>query len=106
MQTATKLARVPALGFDFEVLAGDSIIGPSIERGAWEEHETALFRAHLEPGASVLDLGANVGWFAVQAILAGCHVHAFEPVPSIADVAERNIARAMKVGKGTGKLHR
>jgi FkbM family methyltransferase len=106
MQSSTKLARVPGLGFEFEVLAGDSIIGPAIERGAWEEHETALFEAHLVPGSSVLDLGANVGWFAVHAILAGCDVHAFEPVPAIADVAERNMARAMEIGPGTGKLYR
>jgi FkbM family methyltransferase len=106
MQASTKFARVPGLPFEFEILSGDSIIGPAIERGAWEEHETALFQAHLVPGTAVLDLGANVGWFAVQAILAGCRVHAFEPVPAIADVAERNMARAMKAGPGTGVLHR
>jgi FkbM family methyltransferase len=105
-QSGTKFARVPGLAFEFEVLAGDSIIGPAIERGAWEEHETRLFRSHLVPGTAVLDLGANVGWFAVQAILAGCEVHAFEPVPSIADVAERNMARAIEVGPGHGTLHR
>jgi FkbM family methyltransferase len=106
MPSATKFARVPGLAFEFEVLAGDAIIGPAIERGAWEEHETALFKAHLVPGSTVLDLGANVGWFAVQAILAGCDVHAFEPVPAIADVAERNMARAMESGKGRGTLYR
>jgi FkbM family methyltransferase len=91
---------------DFEILADDAVIGPSIERGGWEEHETALFRAHLRPGCKVVDLGANVGWFAVQAILAGAEVHAFEPVPFIADVCERNIARAMERGPGRGTLHR
>ena len=106
MQASTNFARVPGFPFEFEILAGDAIIGPSIERGAWEAHETALFRAHLSPGTTVLDLGANVGWFAVQAILAGCDVHAFEPVPAIADVAERNIERAMKAGRGKGRLHR
>src|SRR5215475_10831688 len=100
MQTATRTARIPGLGFELETLSGDAIIGPAIERGAWEEHETRLYRAHLAPGARVLDLGANVGRYAVQAILAGCEVHAFEPVPHIADVCERNIARAMKSGPG------
>ncbi len=90
----------------FDVLEDDAIIGPAIERGAWEEHETALFRAHLRAGDRVVDLGANVGWYAVLAILAGCEVHAFEPVPGIADLAERNMRRAEEVGKGRGILHR
>ncbi len=102
----TRLVHVSRLGIDFEVLADDSIIGPSIEGGSWEEHETALFQAHLRPGSRVLDLGANVGWFAVQAILAGAEVDAFEPVPFLADVAERNMARAAERGSGRGRLHR
>lgn len=106
MDFATRTVRSPALGMDFEVLAQDSHIGPSIEKGAWEEAETRLFRAHLEPGCRVLDLGANVGWFSCLSILAGADVEAFEPVPGIADVAERNIARAMEIGSGKGTLHR
>lgn len=104
MSFASRTVRAPALGFDFEVLAGDTIIGPAIERGVWEEHETRLYRAHLVPGARVLDLGANVGWFAVQAILAGCEVVAFEPVPEIAALCQRNVERAMKHGSGRGTV--
>ncbi len=106
MDAETRTVRLPASGLDFEILARDSVIGPSIERGGWEEHETALFRAHLRPGCEVVDLGANVGWFAVQAILAGAQVHCFEPVPEIADVCERNIERAAALGPGRGVLHR
>ncbi len=106
MQTATKTVPVPALGLDFDILADDTIIGPAIEGGSWEEHETRLFTAHIEPGCTVVDLGANVGWFAVQAILAGAQVHAFEPVPFIADVAAKNIERANQRGPGHGSLHR
>jgi FkbM family methyltransferase len=109
MDFTPKTVHVPTLGpsgLDFDILADDTIIGPSIERGAWEDHETQLFLRHLRPGAKVLDLGANVGWFAVQAILAGCEVHAFEPVPGIADLTERNMQRAMAVGPGKGVLHR
>src|SRR5262245_12557103 len=71
MQLPTRVVRPASLGFEFEVLAGDTIIGPAIERGSWADHETALFRAHVSSGARVVDLGANVGWFAVQAVLAG-----------------------------------
>ncbi len=106
MTFRSKTVPVPALGLDFDVLEGDAVIGPSIERGAWEEHESRLFRAHLEPGCLAVDLGANVGWFSVLAIRAGATVHAFEPVPGIADLTERNIARANELGPGKGVLHR
>jgi FkbM family methyltransferase len=106
MDFAARTLRPAGLPIEFDVLERDSVIGPTIERGAWEEHETALFGAHLEPGCRVVDLGANVGWFAVQAILAGAEVDAFEPVPGIADIAERNIERANAVGPGEGRLHR
>ena len=106
---STRTVFVPGLGpggMDFEILADDAIIGPAIEKGSWEDHETALFRAHLKPGDRVLDLGANVGWFAVQAIMAGAEVFAFEPVPCIAAVAERNIRVATEKGPGKGTLIR
>lgn len=106
MQFQSKTVRVPSLGLDFEVLEGDKIIGPAIERGSWADHETLLFRRHVRPGSRVLDLGANVGWFAVQAIAAGADVDAFEPVPGIADLAERNMQRAMAKYPGKGRLHR
>jgi len=106
MPLATRTVRNAALDLEFEVLADDAIIGPAIERGAWADHETALFRAHLEPGATAVDLGANVGWFAVQAVLAGAVVHAFEPAPEIADVCERNVRRALAKRPGQAFVHR
>ncbi|MEA2449889.1 MAG: hypothetical protein QOG63_1821, partial [Thermoleophilaceae bacterium] len=44
----------------------------------------------LEPRV-VYDVGANCGWFAVRAARAGAAVRAFEPVPTTADVLERNL---------------
>lgn len=106
MSAKTKTVRVDHLGLELDVLANDTIIGPAIARGMWEEHETRLFRAHARPGMRVLDLGANIGWFGVLGVLAGCEVHCFEPVPEIADVCATNIERAMRVGKGRATLHR
>lgn len=106
MANATRTVELRGSGLAFEVLAEDAIIGPAIERGAWEEHETRLFLAHLVPGARVVDLGANVGWFTVHAVLAGCEVHAFEPVPWIADVLERNARAAERLGSGRAIVHR
>jgi len=106
MNYETRTVAPPGLDLEFDVLQEDTIIGPAIERGAWEDHETELFLSHIRPGCTVVDMGANVGWFSVQAIRAGAKVHAFEPVPGIADVAERNIERANQVGPGSGVLHR
>ncbi|MCH2106876.1 MAG: FkbM family methyltransferase, partial [Planctomycetes bacterium] len=106
MEIPTRTVPVPGLGIDFEVIEGDEHIGPSIAAGGWEEHETRLFNAHIQTGSRVLDLGANIGWFAAQAVLRGATVDAFEPVPHIADVLERNVARAMERGPGTARVHR
>ncbi|MBK7644306.1 MAG: FkbM family methyltransferase [Planctomycetes bacterium] len=106
MEPRTRRVRPQALDLEFEILEGDSVIGPAIEQGGWEAHESALFRAHLVPGARVLDLGANIGWFSTLAVLAGCQVHAFEPVPHIAEVCARNLERANAKGPGKAVLHR
>jgi FkbM family methyltransferase len=106
MQLRTRLVRPAQLDLDFEILEDDAVIGPAIERGGWEAHETALFRAHLASGARVLDLGANIGWFSCLAVQAGAQVHAFEPVPAIAEVCARNLERANARGPGRAILHR
>lgn len=120
MDFPTRTVHLPGLGdgLDFEVLADDAIIGPAIEKGSWADDETRLMVAHLARGLGrrngsagggrprVVDLGANVGWFAVQAVLAGAEVDAFEPVPGIAAVARRNVERAMaSTGAGVGRVH-
>lgn len=105
MHFATRCVSVPGLGIDFEVLDGDEFIGPAIEKGSWADDETRLFRAHVGQGSRVVDLGANVGWFSVQAVLAGATVEAFEPVREIAAICQRNVERAMEVGPGRGRVH-
>lgn len=103
--TRTVKLTTPSGPLDFEVLADDTIIGPAIAKGSWADDETALMRAHLAPGTKMVDLGGNVGWFAVQAVLAGAEVDCFEPVPAIAAVAARNVARANELGPGRGTVH-
>jgi len=105
MRFATRTVPVPGLGLEFEVLEDDAFIGPAIAAGSWADEETRLFRAHVGPGQRAVDLGANVGWFSVQAVLAGAEVDAFEPVPEIAAVCQRNVERAMAVASGKGRVH-
>ncbi|MFC0003436.1 non-ribosomal peptide synthetase [Micromonospora siamensis] len=48
----------------------------------------------LRPGATVLDVGANIGMFSlfVHAACPDATIHAFEPVPSVAGLLRRNVA--------------
>jgi FkbM family methyltransferase len=60
-----------------------------------ENYESALIERILEPGMTVVDVGANHGMFSLEAaLLVGCEglVHAFEPTPSTRALLERNLA--------------
>jgi FkbM family methyltransferase len=62
--------------------------------GEWEQTDMALFGKLLAPGDTVLDLGANHGVYALHAALAvgpRGQVHAFEPNPRLASLAEMSI---------------
>ena len=48
----------------------------------WEPHTTAVFEQHVRPGMTVVDVGANVGWFSMLAaalVGPGGRVVAVEP---------------------------
>jgi FkbM family methyltransferase len=63
--------------------------------GAYERELVGLFKRVLTPGMTVLDLGANVGYFAALAAgLVGNNgeVHAFEPERTCFARLERNLA--------------
>jgi FkbM family methyltransferase len=68
---------------DMAYLSNDIYIGKSLDLyGEYSEGEVALFQRLLEPGAVVLDIGANIGVHTVPiAQFVGPHgqVHAFEP---------------------------
>lgn len=64
-------------------------------RGRWEETETKLFRSIVRPGMTVVDIGANVGYYTLLAAkLAGPagRVYAFEPGPENFRLLRRNVA--------------
>ena len=63
--------------------------------GAYERELVDLFKRVLKPGMTVLDLGANIGYFSVLAAgLVGQsgEVHAFEPAPTCFAQLKRNLA--------------
>jgi FkbM family methyltransferase len=75
----------------------DRFILPSIRQtGAWEPDEMEYLRRKIQPGMTVLDIGANVGYSAlVMARAAGEHglVVAFEPEPLNFSLLCTNIRR-------------
>jgi FkbM family methyltransferase len=72
----------------------DQDIGVPVVRGTFEPNELAFVRASVSPGSSVVDLGANIGFFTVvMAAAAGPQgrVHSFEPRPELADLLARSV---------------
>jgi FkbM family methyltransferase len=62
--------------------------------GEWEQTDMALFGKMLAPGDIVLDIGANHGVYALHAALAvgpRGQVHAFEPNPRLATLADMSL---------------
>lgn len=63
--------------------------------GTWEPWITTVFESLLRPGMVVVDVGANIGHYAVlaaEAVGASGRVHAFEPQPDVADLLFSNLA--------------
>lgn len=60
----------------------------------YEGAETRWWRAACERATSVLELGANAGYYTVQGALANpaCRYRAVEPHPASADLVRRNLA--------------
>jgi FkbM family methyltransferase len=58
----------------------------------FEPYTTELFRRAVKPGATVLDIGAQLGYFSLLAARQGAQtVYAFEPAPGNFKLLERNV---------------
>lgn len=57
----------------------------------YEPEITDLFERLVKPGMTVLDVGANAGYFSLLSSDLGASVHAFEPNPEIADLLRRSV---------------
>ena len=72
----------------------DHIIGLAILRGVYEQNELAFVRQNLTPGAVAIDVGAHIGFFALNMadrVGPEGRVYAFEPSAPNADLLERSI---------------
>src|SRR5437667_4626672 len=72
----------------------DLLIAPHLLMdGFWEAWVTSCFRKHVKPGMTVLDVGANVGYYSLLAasiVGRGGKVHAFEPNPDLFALLSNN----------------
>jgi FkbM family methyltransferase len=74
---------------------GDHVIGLAILRDRYESDAVRLATSLVKPGDTAVDVGAHVGFFAIQlaaAVGPGGRVYAFEPLAANAALLERSIA--------------
>ncbi len=72
----------------------DLAIARNIILGRYELSETEFVKAELQPGDVAVDIGANIGYYALLfATLVAPHgrVVAFEPVPFLYDALTRSV---------------
>lgn len=104
LQAANKTSHSTVLGMPggvIGVINDDFIFGvPSEEWGVamylsavdtFEHGSEYFFQNQLQPGYTVLDIGANMGIYSLRALRQGCHVYAFEPTPKICNILKQNI---------------
>ena len=72
--------------FGFKIVAGDAM-----QKGEFEPTDTKYFRMLAEDADVVIDVGANVGYYCLQALSLKKHLIAFEPMPLNAKVLLKNI---------------
>ena len=77
------------------VEAADMSVAPHlVVNGIWEKPITEVFAARLKPGMTVVDVGANYGYYS---LLSACcvggagRVYSFEPNPRTFEVLKKNI---------------
>lgn len=92
----TRVAHVPPFEFEIHRRADRFISGDLARNKNWEPFETEVFRRLCRRADFVLDIGANIGWYAVLAsklIGKEGRLVCFEPDPYNHALLRRNIAR-------------
>lgn len=87
---------VDVQGFKMYTDPKDSAISPQLlSKGCWEPYETEVFKGLIKPGMTVVDIGANIGYYSLlAATLVGKSgkVYALEPFGATCDILARSIA--------------
>jgi FkbM family methyltransferase len=104
-------------GAQFVMPTKDITLTPSVMSGDFERYELDIFELACSAGATVLDIGANIGLYSVVAakrIGPSGRVYAFEPVPEniaflrknleVNGVADRVAVQEAAAGEADGEL--
>ena len=70
----------------------DPVVSGALFLNVYEPYFSELFRAHIEEGSVVLDIGANLGYYTLIASSKASQVIAYEPEPENGALLERTIA--------------
>jgi len=70
----------------------DLAVGLQICQGTFDTEVEALISRLVTPGATAVDLGANLGWYTLLMARAGARVHSFEAFPDNHARLGRNVA--------------
>lgn len=90
----TREALTTSRGLSIEFLPDDDQMRPRVEQvGQWEEDVAKAIDKFLKPGWTMLDIGAHVGYFAVQAARRGNKVIAIEANPEAVKLLRANAER-------------
>ena len=85
----TQKAKVTPYGF--KLLGSSSIHHRGMQKGSFEEEETAIIRQHLNQSDAFIDIGANIGFYSCLARSLGKQVIAVEPLPRNLDHLYANL---------------
>ena len=83
-------------GLKFHVDPADWRVAPveALNFGRYEDADAEVLESLFGPDQTILDVGANIGWYALHAAeqLPTATIHAFEPVPRTFEYLQRNVA--------------
>ena len=89
-------------GIDFQSMAQVEAYDRNQTSSTPELEQALVRRLGIQPGQTVIDLGAGTGTFAIEAAMAGASVHAVDISQAMLTYAER---KAQKVGTDAVKFH-
>jgi FkbM family methyltransferase len=90
-QLDPRIKRAEGPGFHIFVDENDLAVGRQVAHGVYEPDVAAVMRRYILPGMSIIDIGANIGYFSLLAatvVGAQGHVLAVEPNPRNARMLE------------------
>lgn len=80
-------------GYRLRIPTNDSCIAHELRvLGAYEPFESSLFRSYLSSSATVVDVGAHVGYYSLMAGVQAKQVFSFEPCPANCALLRENVA--------------